>query len=247
MNESLQEILDWSEAWAPLIALLAAIIFKPNGKWAKPIILFLVLAFLINLTSNVIWKRYVLGIADWMRENFTSFYDNPTPGPNEVLSNQILYNIHSILRFLLFAWFFHHLSRVFRMMNMILVPVFLAGLFVVFYFFKDIRELSSLLLATDSALLLMYCMVYYFLLIRDDSGFTTSHPHFWAVLGLSIYVVLNFPIFLFYTVVSERAEKFAINIWDLHNISYIIFCIFLAKAFHAARSSKDVSTLKDKI
>jgi len=242
-----QEILDWSEAWAPLIALLAAIIYKPKQKWSKPILLFLVLAFLVNLTSDVMWKRYHLGIADWMRENFTSFYDNPTPGKDEALSNQVLYNIHSILRFIFFAWFFHYLARIFRLMNLVLVPLFLASMFVVFYFYKDIRELSSLLMATDSAILLLYCMVYYFLLIRDDSGITTSRPHFWAVLGLSIYVVLNFPIFLFYTVVSERAEDFAINIWDLHNISYIIFCIFLAKAFHAARISKDDSIIKDNL
>ena len=97
-------------------------------------------------------------------------------------------------------------------------------------------------MATDSALLLIYCLVWYFLFLRDEDSSIRAHPQFWAVLGISVYVVVNFPIFLFYTVVSERAETFAINIWDLHNISYIIFCIFLAVAFYAARQPNVAKT-----
>ncbi len=233
----LQEILDWSEAWAPLLALIAAIVYKPIGRWTKPVIIFLVLALLANLTSDLIWKRYDLGIADWMRVNFRDLYDNPNP-EKEILSNQVLYNVHSILRFLFFAWFFHYLGRTFRKMNLLLVTLFIILMGLIFIFYKDIRELSSLLMTTDSALLLIYCLVYYFLFLRDENAKVSNHPHFWAVLGLSIYVVINFPIFLFYTVISEKAETFAIDIWDVHNISYIIFCIFLARAFYAARTSK---------
>jgi hypothetical protein len=239
MSVIIQEILNWSEAWAPLVALLCAFAWRPRGKWVTPLIIFLVLAFLANLTSDLIWKRRVLGIDDWMYRNFTYFYNfPPPPGEQDDLSNQILYNIHSILRFIFFAWFFHYLGRVFRIMNLVLVPAFIFGMGVVFSQYKDIRELSSLLMATDSALLLVYCLVYYFFFLRDENASISSRPHFWAVLGLSIYVVINFPIFLFYTVISEKAETFAINIWDIHNISYIIFCIFLAKAFHAARKSR---------
>lgn len=245
MHHILQEILDWSEAWAPLVPLLFFLAFRPRRRWVWPVVLFLVLAFFINLASDLIWKRYRLGMGEWMYTHFRSFYNTPPPGEREELSNQVLYNIHAILRYLGFAFFFHSLSRIFRRMNFILVPLFMATLLVVFTGYRDIRDLSSLLMATDSALLLVYCLVYYFLLLKDERGFVKNNTHFWVVFGLSIYVVINFPIFLFYSVVSETAENFAITIWDLHNITYIIFCIFLAKAFHAARRpGEDLLTYK---
>jgi hypothetical protein len=233
MNRILQEILDWSEVWATLIPLTAVIILRPKAKWIRPVFYFLVIGFILYVIIDVIWKRYKIGLGEWMHANLEFLYDAPKNG-EEQLSNAVCYNILSIIRFLLFAWFFHYLSPVFRKMNWVLVPLFGITLLVIFTVFRDIRDFSSLLMGTDSAILLAYCLVYYFLLLRDEDSEGRIQPPFWAVLGLSIYVVINFPIFLFYNAISKQAEKFAIDIWTLHNITYIIFCIFLAKAVLAA-------------
>jgi hypothetical protein len=59
-------------------------------------------------------------------------------------------------------------------------------------------------------------------------------PHFWMVTGLSIYVVTNFFVFLFYEPMIELDVDLALNIWNLHNVSFIVFCFFIAKAFYGA-------------
>ena len=54
----------------------------------------------------------------------------------------------------------------------------------------------------------------------------------WVVAGLSIYVAVNFFIFLFYATLIATALKFSIVIWNVHNIFFIIFCIFIAIALN---------------
>ncbi len=230
MKNILQEILDWSEVWAPLITLFILVYRKPREVWIRPLKYYLCLAFVINLLGNVIWKRMHLGIDDWMQGNLASLYN-----ADGSFSNTILYNIHCILRFLLFTWFFYYMGKIFRKINLVVPPLFLIMSAITFIFYKDIRDFSSLLLATEAAILLLYCLIYYLVMLRDEESNIKNLPSFWTVTGLSIYVVINFPIFLFYTVLAKQAENFAIDIWDVHNISYIIFCIFLAKSFYAAK------------
>ena len=96
----------------------------------------------------------------------------------------------------------------------------------------DYEAFSSRLLATEAALLLFYCMQYFiYLIIEDKHHHIKTAPGFWVVTGLSIYVGANFFIYLFYEYLSEKTINFAINIWDVHNIVFIIFCIFIAIQF----------------
>lgn len=228
MNKYLQIVIDWAEVWALLIPLLVYYVYKPKAAWAKPLKLYLLIALLINFTGNLIWYRLRLGIGDWMYSNFSYFYNN-----KDEFDNTLLYNLHSLIRFLFFAWFFNYLSITFRKLNSVIPAMFLLMVFITFTFYKDIRQFSSLLLGTEAALLLVYCLVYYLLLLKDEDSSIKKSPQFWTVTGLSIYVVINFPIFLFYNVLSKQAENFAINIWDIHNISYLVLCLFIAKSFYA--------------
>ncbi len=230
MKDILQEILDWSEAWAPLIPLLVFWIKKPREAWIRPLVIYLVIAFLLNLIATIIWKRMHMGLEGWMQQNLGVFYN-----ADGSLNNTIFYNLHSISRFLLFAWFFHYMGKQFRKINKVLPPlVILLGL-IYFIFYDDIRDFSSVLFSTEAALLLFYGLFYYLILLRDEQSHIKRQPSFWIVTGLSIYVVINFPIFLFYSVLEEQADKFAVDIWDLHNISYIVFCLLIAKSFYAAK------------
>jgi len=230
MKDILQQILDWAEVWALLIPITVFIIRKPKEKWIRPLKYYLLTALVINFTGDVIWKRMRLGIGDWMQKNLSTLYD-----ANGDFSNVILYNIHSILRFVFFAWLFHYLGKMFRKVNLMIPALFLIMCAITFIFYKDIRDFSSLLLGTEAALLLIYCLLYYLNILRDEESNIKRLPTFWAVTGLSIYVVINFPIFLFYTVLAKQSENFAINIWDVHNISYIILCLLISKSLYAAK------------
>ena len=92
---------------------------------------------------------------------------------------------------------------------------------------------SSRLMATEAGILLFYCLQYYLFKLQEESTTTKRSGDFWMVTGLSIYVVFNFPFFLLYTSLKVKDQ---VNWWNIHNISYIILCIFIAKAFYVSRS-----------
>ena len=74
-------------------------------------------------------------------------------------------------------------------------------------------------------------MLYYLAELNDDSNLFDG-PHFWVVTGLAIYLVTNFFVFLFYTPMLSVDARLAVSIWNVHNIAFIIFCFFIAKAFY---------------
>ncbi len=222
MHNLIKQILDWSEVWALLIPLAILIQKKTFPKWLKPVRHYVLVALFINLAINLIWKFKIA----WGIPEGTFFY-----------SNNFLYNIHSVVRLLLFSWFFILLDQLFMHRLKKLVP-FLFLLFVIinFSFFENFFNywtFSSRLLATEAAVLLFYCLQYFiFLLVEERDTPLARQPGFWVVSGLSVYVAVNFFIFLFYSILlKQNLELFAINIWNVHNIVYIILCVAIAKEF----------------
>lgn len=215
MANLLRLILDWSEAWAPLIPLIALQFRPKQPALLKPVIFYLWFAFIINLAGNI--------IAD---------YDEYLP--TWIPKNILLYNIHSIVRFIIFSVFFIKIQQHSFLILKKLVPFLSLILILVnFIFVEDFNNpnhLSGNLLAIEAYLLLVYCMQYYLSQLRDEIQVIASGPDFWVVTGLSVYVVVNFFVFLFY--VPMINEQIAEQIWDVHNVAYIIFFIFITKAFY---------------
>jgi hypothetical protein len=152
-------------------------------------------------------------------------------------SNNFLYNFHSVIRLLLFSWFFNLLDQRFMHRIKAMIPfVFIAFAAINFIFFEDFfnrYNLSSLLLATEAALLLFYCLQYYIYLIVEDKGIPfKKQPGIWVVTGLTFYVAASFFIFLFYDYLVVHDKDFAIDVWDVHNIFYILLCICIAVTFY---------------
>lgn len=112
--------------------------------------------------------------------------------------------------------------------------IFIIINFSLFEHFLNPEHLSGNLLSAEAYLLLAYCMQYYLAELRDDGDDLASGPYFWVVTGLSIYVVVNFFVFLFYVPMDSTNGKLADNMWDVHNIAFIIFCVFITKAFYGA-------------
>ena len=210
-------ILDWSEVWALLIPLCYFLIKRNQPRYLKPVVAYLVIALVINLTGNIIadYKAY---LPAWMQSN------NP------------LYNVHSIIRFICFSLFFFALKQTaFARLRYLLSYLSLVIILINFGLVEDFgnpRHLSGNLLALEAYLLLIFCMLYYLAKLRDEVDVIASGPDFWIVTGLSMYVVINFFVFLFYVPMIRFDSDLANNIWDVHNIAYIILCIFITKAFY---------------
>lgn len=217
MIDHLKLFFDWSEVWAPIIPLVVLARNRKQPIFFKPIIGYLWLALFINLAGDIIgdFKKY---LPDWLQ------------------SNNVLYNIHSIIRFGCFSYFFILLRQTFYITLKKVLPLisvlFLVINFTFFDNFINPKHLSGNLLAAEAYLLLIYCLQYYLSQLKDEIDVLTSGPDFWVVTGLSIYVVINFFVFLFYVPMITQNPQLANNMWNVHNVAYIILCIFIAKAFY---------------
>ncbi len=210
-------MLDWSEAWAPLIPLTYLVFNRQQPRFLRPVIIYLVLAFCINLAGDII-------------SDYRKFL------PFRIESNNPLYNIHSLVRLVCFYFFFLALGQTdFKRFRYLLTGLCVLIIGVNFIFNEDFfnpDHLSGNLLAAEAYLLLIYCLLYYLSKLRADYGNVFQGADFWVVTGLSIYVVINFFVFLFYVPMITYDPDIAERIWDFHNIAYIILCILITRAFY---------------
>ena len=225
MAKLFEKLLAWSEVWALLIPLTIFFLRRKHiSHLLKPVLIYLCVALVLNSIADFIWQlQRPLNLPQWATNNLP------------------VYVVHSIVRLVLFAWFFNRLKQPIMVNVKKLIPV-LFLLFVVIYF-SFIKSFSSLytefnspLHATEAALLLFYCLLYYWFLLQvEEPHFSRTRSVSWIVAGLTIYVAVNFFIFLFYDALmktSVRSWNFAYHIWDVHNISYIVLCCFIAKGFY---------------
>lgn len=225
MSNIIKSILNWSEVWALLIPLAIYILKRYQPRYLNPVVFFLFISLLINLFIDLLadYKK-VWGLKEG----------------DFLWNNNFLYNLSSIIRLILFAWFFNLLDQKFMQRVKTILPYgFLLFVLVNFIFFENFfpmtrnESFSSRLLATEAALLIFFCLQYFiYLIIEDKTTNLKSVPGFWVVTGLSIYVGASFFIYLFYEYLTKKTMNFAVNIWDVHNIVFIIFCIFIAIQFH---------------
>jgi hypothetical protein len=223
MMKLLSSAVDWSEVWALLIPLIILLLRRRQPAYVKPVIVYLWLALLINLVIDVIM-----------------FINIATPGSS--LSNNPYYNLHSLARFACFSIYFIQLPQP----SFVKLKKYIAIFSIVFticnfFFFDDFfnrDHFSSNLFVTEAYLLLIYCMQYYLAELKRDDDDVFKGPDFWIVTGLGIYVTVNFFVFLFYLPMLNIDLPLATNIWSVHNIAFIILCIFIAKALYGPFRNK---------
>jgi len=208
--------LDWSEIWAMVIPLSLLLLRRQQPASLRPVVIYVWLGFLINVGIDMIMAINL----SWDRV---------------VVSNNPLYNAHSVIRFACFSFYFIHLQKnSFTRLKRSLAFfgfAFLGANFLFFENFFNRDSFSGNLLTVEAYLLLIYCMLYYLAELKDD-GDLFDTPHFWVVTGLAIYLVTNFFVFLFYAPMLNVDVKLAVSIWNVHNIAFIIFCLFLTRAFY---------------
>ncbi|WP_158826153.1 hypothetical protein [Mucilaginibacter lacusdianchii] len=214
-------VFDWAEVWALLIPSAILVRFRKQPPLYNLIAAYVWLSLAINLVIDLTWKLRTLL-------------------PPHLNSNNYLYNTHSVVTFVLFSTFFLKLNQPFLQTFKKVIPViFLAFLGINFSFFEsffDYWKFSSRLLAIEAGLLLVYCLLYYFYKVKDENEMLHKHqPDFWIVTGLGIYVAVNFFIFLLYNELTVLTSQFAVQIWNVHNISYVVLNLFLARGLYESR------------
>ena len=210
-------ILDWSEVWALLIPLITLAVRRKQPRYMKPVIVYLWLALLLNLVCDIL-SEY--------NESHRSYS----------ISNNPLYNIHSIVRFVCFSYFFILFNQKFyKRINRFLPVIYFVFAIINFSFNESFffeRYISGNLFSMEAFLLLIYCMLYYLSQLRSEMAGITGTKGFWVVTGLAIYVAANFFVFLFYVPMITENPQIAVNMWNVHNVAYIFLCIFISKAFY---------------
>lgn len=214
----LQVILDWSEVWALFIP-IAVLLYKKQPAIHQPVVFYIWIALGINIIIDIVWKfRIVL--------------------PVSFSSNNWLYNLHSVVTFFLFSSFFIGLKQqvIVKLKKTIQIAfiVFLLVNFIFYENFFDYWRLSSRLLSVEAILLLFYSLSYFLFKVHENVNVNIFTSDFWIATGLGLYVAVNFFIFLLYNEFTIHMINFAINLWNVHNISYIFFNLFIAKGFYAS-------------
>lgn len=213
-------VLDYSEVWALLIPFGVLMAKRKQPAVLTPVIVYLFFALLLNAICDGIM-----------------YYNFGRELP-EMISNNVYYNIHSIVRFCCFCIFFLSLKQSYFTGIKRIIPVIWLLFFIVNFSiieksgFFHFLHLSGNLLSAEAYLLLVYCMLYYLSQLKDDVKALKSEKEFWVITGLAIYVVINFFVFLFYIPMLDEDIDLATSMWNIHNLAYIIFCILIAKAFY---------------
>ena len=219
MFQNFIDILNWSEVWALLIPLCVLYFRKSQPKFLQPVIFYLWIALLLNLSADII-ADFRLYLPEWLRRNL------------------LLYNIHSIIRFTCFSYFFILLDQTsFTRLKKILPFIFILFISVNFNLIENFfnpEHISGNILAAEAYLLLIYCMLYYLSQLKEDKKDLTGTKDFWVVTGLSIFVVINFFVFLFYVPMFDYNRDLAGSMWYVHNVAYTLFCISVARSFYVA-------------
>jgi len=223
-----EELRAWVEVWALLIPLSVYFVRKKQiPPLLKPVVYYLFIAFFLNFVADFMW-----------RFNSPRRLDIPW-----MFNNTIAYHVHSVARLLCFAWFFNLLNEPFLVKVKKYIPwVFLVLLLVNYTLFKTPRnfllDYSSELMAAEAAILLFYCLQHYVYLAQAEQiSYANSRSVNWIVAGLTIYFGINFFIFLFYATLIKFSLDFSIDIWEVHNASYLILCGFIAKGLYESNRS----------
>jgi hypothetical protein len=208
------EILKWSEVWALLIPLTVYLTQRNNGRLLFPLQLYLFIGLVLNLFITLISN---------IHELVATFNG----------SNHIFYNIHSVVKVVLLGWFImRYLPRASG--NIIRLVFVFYGAFILFNFsfFESPLFFSSRLLTIESIILMFLGISWYLYTLQDDGKREYNRAAvFLVITGVVIYESISFFIFLFYKQLIVPERNFALLIWKVHDIAFVIMCVFMARAF----------------
>lgn len=224
MSRIIANVLMWSEVWALLIPLIIIIRFRIKDREMRPIVLYVIIGLLLNLTATLV-SVYRLSL------------------PASLQNNNILYNLHSIIRVLLLGWYIHSLKLLkVSWLSKIMFPAYLGFVLVNFILWENPLFLSTRLLSAESIVLLALSLFFLISSMRDDSETNwLKHPSFLICIGLCFYEAVNFFIFLFFYPLLENNMEFGMLTMKIFSVSYIIFCILMALTLYRNHKKEEAA------
>ncbi len=220
----IQFIGNWSEVWALLIPLIVILIHKPKEKTIRPLILYVIIAFILNLTATFMLEYYYLF-------------------PSSLQNNNFLYNLHSIVRLFFFSWYIIKITpRKFSFIYTALLSVYIVFVLVDFLFFESPLFISPSLFAAGSFVMLFLCLTFFLRSLQDESGTNwINHPSFIVCAGISLYEAITFFIFLFIYPIAAKNPDFGRLSLKIYQVVFIVFCILLALALYRSKRQQTVA------
>ena len=223
-------MMDWIEVWSLFIPIIALAKRKKQPSALSPVIIYIFIALYFNIITDIIFQfQSTINFPDWFK------------------TNTYMYHLNSVVRFFLFSAFFIKLNQPFLYWTKRIIPLLFIGFVIInFVFFEKFinykfydgyvhSKLSHHLLTVEAALLLIYCLQYYLFRLQEDHHELKKPADFWIVTGLFIFVIASFPIYLFYGKLVSDYTNFAVVIWKVNDVCFIIFCTLIAKGFYTSK------------
>jgi len=223
MKEIIQFLRDWSEVWALLIPLLVTLIYKPRGHNVKWLLAYVIPAFIFNFLAIFMMHYYYL--MPFLLEQ----------------GNNIFYNLHSFIMVIFFScYIITDREYKYTIVLKALLAAYFAFVLVDFSLFESPFILSTRHFATGSVILLFMCLFYFFRTMLEESPTNwLKEPSFIVCVGLCLYEAITFFIFLFiYPLFNKTYNQdlsFALLMMKVYEVSFVIFCIFLAIGLYQNR------------
>jgi hypothetical protein len=214
MDDILNTLRNWSEVWGLFFPLGVMLFSKLSFKGLELIKGYVLLAFIINSFSTIIFV-----------------FNNELPPIFR--NNNIFYNIHSLIRVFCFsAYLLITIQEKYLRVARIIFFVYFILVIINFSFFELAFFFSTRVYVSESIILLIIVILFLLNKIHDDSNINwMKHPAFIICVGIGFYEVLNFFIFLFFSPLLKQNREFGKLTMTIHNFTYVIFCITLAIAF----------------
>lgn len=212
-------LIDWAEAWAPWLPLITWLIFGRRHKAATaPVVWYFLTAMGLGAAIDIIWK-YNNFMPDWAKDN------------------NLLYNLLSMARSIVFSVFFlQKLRGRFKLVYWAMLGLY--ACFVVYNYsvLATIFSYGSFGVSSESVLLLVAGILFLLQLLQNDDVVEYNHiPGFWFAMAVIVYSAANFSIFLIYSKLVEIESFWATYIWDAHNVFYVLFCLLASKGFYESK------------
>lgn len=225
MEEIIQFLRDWSEVWALLIPLIVILIYKPRGQNVRWLKLYVITAFILNFLAIFMMHYHYLMPPSFLEQG-----------------NNIFYNLHSFIMVISFGCFITSVRKYkYTIVLKALLVIYLAFVLINFTLGESPFILSTRHFAAGSIVLLIMCLYYFFHCIIEESQTNwLKEPSFIIFVGLCLYEAITFFIFLFiYPLFNKTYNQdlsFAFLMMDIYQISFVIFCIFLAVGLYKYRA-----------
>lgn len=158
----------------------------------------------------------------------------------ERINNILLYQANCLASLIFITLFFNEVVPAFKRHGWFkLLSWSLVTILAVYMIFENKNVFNSHSFSYTGLIIVLYSLLFFYNKITHPSlTKITKEPVFWFVTGFFIYYSATFMIFVSYSVLTEE-QKIDVNLlWRLHNIIFLIMCIYISVGYLCNTSRK---------